>query len=67
MTQDKNRRVILTTRASGLPTPELFTIIEDSIPTIEDDQILLKNIYVSADPGMKGWISKAKIYASVET
>ena len=67
MTQDKNRRVILTTRATGLPTPELFTIIEDSIPTIEDGQILLKNIYISADPGMKGWISKAKNYASVET
>ena len=67
MAQYRNRRVILTTRATGLPTPELFDVIEDDAPEPGDGEALINNIYVSADPGMKGWISMAKNYASVET
>ena len=67
MAQHRNRRVILKTRATGLPTPELFDVIEDDAPEPGDGEALINNIYVSADPGMKGWISTAKNYASVET
>lgn len=67
MTQHKNRRVILAERATGVPTPELFDVVEDDAPSPGDGEVLLNNIYVSADPGMKGWISTARNYASVET
>ncbi|MBO6784746.1 MAG: NADP-dependent oxidoreductase, partial [Alphaproteobacteria bacterium] len=67
MSQHKNRRVVLHERATGLPTPELFELVEDDAPSPGDGEVLINNIYVSADPGMKGWISTARNYASVET
>jgi NADPH-dependent curcumin reductase CurA len=67
MTQHRNQRVILKTRATGLPSPELFDIVEDDAPEPGDGEALIHNIYVTADPGMKGWISTAVNYASVET
>lgn len=67
MTQHKNRRVILAERATGLPKPELFAMVEDDAPSPGDGEVLINNVYVSADPGMKGWISTARNYASVET
>ncbi len=67
MAQHRNRRVILKTRATGLPTPDLFDIVEDDAPEPGDGELLIHSIYVTADPGMKGWISIAKNYASVET
>jgi NADPH-dependent curcumin reductase CurA len=67
MAQHRNRRVTLKTRATGLPTPDLFEVVEDDAPEPGDGEALINNIYVTADPGMKGWISTAKNYASVET
>lgn len=67
MTQHHNRRVILAERATGLPKPELFEVVEDDAPTPGDGEVLINNVYVSADPGMKGWIGVARNYASVET
>lgn len=67
MPQHINKRVILQTRATGLPTPELFAVVEDPAPEPGDGEVLVSTLYVTADPGMKGWISTAKNYSSVET
>ena len=67
MPQHRNNHVILKERATGLPAPELFELVEGDAPTPGDGEILINNIYVTADPGMKGWISIARNYASVET
>ncbi len=67
MSQHRNKHVILKARATGLPTPELFDLVEDAAPEPGDGEVLVNNVYVSADPGMKGWIGTARNYASVET
>jgi NADPH-dependent curcumin reductase CurA len=67
MSQHNNRRVILRERATGLPHPDLFEVVEDAAPVPDEGQVLINNIYVSADPGMKGWIGIARNYASVDT
>lgn len=64
--QRPNRRIVLRERATGLPEPGLFEAVEDDAPAPGDGEVLLRNVYVSADPGMKGWISVAKNYNSVE-
>ncbi len=63
----KNRRFILKTHATGLPGPEHFVLVEDEAPEPGPDQVLVRNHFVTIDPAMKGWISEAKNYASVET
>lgn len=67
MAQHRNKRVILKERATGLPAPELFDVLEDDAPSPGAGEVLINNVYVSADPGMKGWIGVARNYASVET
>ncbi len=67
MTQHNNRRVILQQRATGLPTADLFALVEDAAPVPADGEVLVSTLYVTADPGMKGWIGTAKNYNSVET
>ncbi len=67
MAQLLNRRIILKTRATGLPTPDLFEMVEDNAPKPGDGELLVHSIYLSADPAMKGWIGSTKNYASVET
>ncbi len=67
MPQHKNTRVVLKERATGLPSPDLFDVVEDDAPSPGDGEVLINNVYVSADPGMKGWIGTARNYASVET
>lgn len=67
MAQHRNKRVILKERATGLPAPELFDVLEDDAPSPGAGEVLINNVYVSADPGMKGWNGVARNYASVET
>lgn len=67
MPQHRNRHVVLKERATALPEAELFELAEGDAPVPGDGEVLINNIYVTADPGMKGWISKARNYASVET
>lgn len=62
----KNRRIVLKKRAAALPGPEHFELLEDEAPDPADGQVLVRNQFVSVDPAMKGWISVAKNYASVE-
>ncbi len=52
MAHHRNRRVILKTRATGLPAPELFDMVEDDAPEPGNGEVLINNIYVSAAPGM---------------
>ncbi len=52
----KNRQVRLKSRPKGIPQAEHFEIVEDTVPEIAPDQVLVRNIYLSVDPAMRGWI-----------
>lgn len=58
-----NRRVLLASRPEGAPTPENFRIEEKAAPEPGDGEILLKVLYLSLDPYMRGRMSAAKSYA----
>jgi NADPH-dependent curcumin reductase CurA len=62
----ENQRVVLKARTAALPTPDLFEVVTDDAPALREGEVLVHTIYVTADPGMKGWISVAKNYQSVE-
>src|SRR5436305_7399811 len=62
-----NKQVLLASRPSGWVTESNFRIVETPLPTLSDGQVLLKNIYLSLDPYMRGRMNETRSYAkSVE-
>lgn len=57
-----NKQQILKMRPIGLPTKETWELVETEVPEVGDGQILVKNMFISLDPAMRGWINDAKSY-----
>lgn len=49
-----NKSILLKNRPSGKPSPEDFEIVEEEQPVAKDGEILLKTLYVSVDPYLRG-------------
>ena len=49
-----NRRIVLNARPRGAPTASDFRIESDPVPTPADGQVLLRTLYLSLDPYMRG-------------
>ena len=58
-----NRRIVLASRPNGAPTDENFRLEEVPVPEPEEGQILLRTLYLSLDPYMRGRMSDAPSYA----
>jgi len=59
----QNRQVLLKRRPSGAPSPADFEIAEGPIAELGDGEVLVRGIYLSLDPYMRGRISAARSYA----
>ena len=59
-----NRRIVLNSRPVGPPKPEDFRLEELPAPDCGPGQILLRTLYLSLDPYMRGRMSDAKSYAA---
>ena len=62
--KDTNRRIVLASRPVGAPTGEDFRLEHAAMPEPADGEVLLKILYLSLDPYMRGRMSAAKSYAS---
>lgn len=58
-----NRKILLKSRPVGLPDESNFKLIETDIPEINEGEILIRTVYLSVDPYMRGRMSSAKSYA----
>ena len=58
-----SRRIELIKRPVGLPQASDFNICEKPLPELGADQVLVRTIYLSLDPYMRGRMSDAKSYA----
>ncbi|MBA5761262.1 NADP-dependent oxidoreductase [Vibrio sp. 404] len=63
MTDSANRRIVLASRPVGAPVAENFRLENSNIPTPNEGEILLRSVYLSLDPYMRGRMSDAKSYA----
>ena len=63
MPASKNRRIVLASRPVGEPKPDNFRIIEEDIEQPGPGEILLKTLWLSLDPYMRGRMSDAESYA----
>lgn len=65
MTQNEkiNRQWILAERPVGEPTAKTLKLIKGDVPIVGDGQMLLRTIYLSLDPYMRGRMSDAPSYS----
>ncbi len=57
-----NRQILLKKRPVGAPTASDFEAAEGPVGTPGADEVLLKNLYLSIDPAIRGWMSDARSY-----
>jgi NADPH-dependent curcumin reductase CurA len=57
-----NRRFTLARRPSGNLSQQDFKLLEAPTPALQDGQFLLRNIYASLDPAMRGWLDDVPSY-----
>lgn len=63
MVDRMNRRIVLAARPEGRPKPSDFRLEEAPLPVPGEGQVLLKVLYLSLDPYMRGRMSAGPSYA----
>lgn len=58
-----NRRIVLADRPAGAPTTENFRLEETKSPIPQQGEVLLRCVYLSLDPYMRGRMSAGPSYA----
>ena len=64
MEERKNRRIVLATRPKGDPREEDFRMETVGLPVPGEGQVLLRTIYLSLDPYMRGRMNAGYSYAA---
>ncbi|WP_184540761.1 NADP-dependent oxidoreductase [Streptosporangium becharense] len=57
-----NTQVRLAARPVGLPGDGDWTVTEERLPALETGQVLVRTLYVSIDPAMRGWMRGTPSY-----
>jgi NADPH-dependent curcumin reductase CurA len=57
-----SREIRLVSRPSGLPTAANFTLAQVELPPLPDQQVLVRNLFMSVDPYMRGRMNEGKSY-----
>ncbi|MGE0118566.1 MAG: NADP-dependent oxidoreductase [Dongiaceae bacterium] len=60
----KNVQVLLASRPRGWVTESDFRIVEQPVPAPREGEVLVKNLFLSLDPYMRGRMNDAKSYAA---
>lgn len=58
----KNRQITLAERPKGMPDEQTFQFKTEEINEIQQDEVLLRTLYVSVDPYMRGRMVDAEAY-----
>src|SRR6201987_6353961 len=61
--ENRNRQVLLRRRPTGAPTTADFEIADGPIPDPGVGEVLVRGIFLSLDPYMRGRMSAARSYA----
>jgi len=59
-----NTRILLASRPSGVPTQDNFQLDSAPMPVPGEGEVLLRTIYLSLDPYMRGRMNDARSYAA---
>ncbi|HZH89216.1 MAG TPA: NADP-dependent oxidoreductase [Pyrinomonadaceae bacterium] len=59
-----NRKIILAGRPTGMPSEDNFRIVDAEMPRPAEGEVLLKTLYLSVDPYMRGRMNEGKSYVA---
>src|SRR5205085_10781941 len=59
---EQNRQLRLASRPTGMVAPDNFELTDEPLPSPEDGGALVKVLYLSLDPAMRGWMSDQPSY-----
>ena len=62
MNPSVNRQYILKSRPLALPTAEEVPMIESPVPSAAAGEIVIRNLFISLDPAIRGWMSDEPNY-----
>jgi len=62
MSNPTNRQWRLAARPQGLIEESDFEWVEESVRSLEDGEVLVRNIYLSLDPANRGWVRETASY-----
>jgi NADPH-dependent curcumin reductase len=57
-----NRQFRLAARPQGMVGAEHFDLVQEPLPEPAEGQVLVKTLYISLDPAMRGWMSEGRSY-----
>jgi hypothetical protein len=57
-----NREIHLASRPTGFPEDANFKLVERPVPDIGDGQVLVRNVFMSVDPSMRGRMNDVRSY-----
>jgi len=60
---ETNLQVLLASRPQGWPSESNFKLVETPVPNPENGQALIKNLFLSLDPYMRGRMNDVRSYA----
>ncbi|MDP3844069.1 MAG: NADP-dependent oxidoreductase [Oxalobacteraceae bacterium] len=58
----QNQQYRLAARPVGMPKPSDWHVTIESVPDIADGEIVIRTLYLSLDPAMRGWMNEGKSY-----
>lgn len=59
-----NQQVHLVSRPQGEPSLDNFKLVEAPVPELQEGQVLVRHLYLSLDPYMRGRMGEEKSYAA---
>jgi NADPH-dependent curcumin reductase CurA len=62
MSENTSRQVHLISRPKGLPTIADFKIVQTTLDPLQEHQVLVRNLFLSVDPYMRGRMNDGKSY-----
>ena len=62
MPEATNKQIRLASRPTGWVTEDNFTVTEEALPEAGDGQLLVRNVFMSVDPYMRGRMNDTKSY-----
>jgi hypothetical protein len=64
MSKIESREIRLASRPNGLPTAANFSLAQVELEILQDQQVLVRNLFMSVDPYMRGRMNDRKSYVT---